>query len=165
MKELPKMFNVKKKTNWFLTIFVSIWVIGLIFIIGVISYGLITTPSRIDDLIAVLIFMILIAFLAIDYLRWQLRGQEIIIFDEAKIEIKNSGTFFTSRTIINYFEAENIEPDTDEDTPKLIKFWGIGGGKIKIEYLGRRKRFGQDLTPKEAERIGKEMKLEIERRK
>ena len=165
MNDSHKIYQIRKKTNWILTIFITIWTIGLIAEICILAYGLITTPSRISSLIFIWIVMVFIAFLALNLISWQLRGKEILTFTDDYIEIKNQKTYFSRLIRINYFEAEEISFDNDKETPLWIRFWGIGGGKIKIEYLGRKKRFGQNLNLDEAKILANEMKVEFDKRK
>jgi len=52
--------------------------------------------------------------------------------------------------------------EQDSRTPHWIEFWGIGGGKISIHYLGRRRKFGQDLSEKQAIDLFEKLQNEIE---
>ena len=165
MKESYKEFRYKKKTNWSLTIALTIWTFGLVVMIAIFTYNLATTPSRISDLIIVLLIMILIASIAVNYLRWQIIGQEVLTFTNDCIEVKNIGTFFTNYQCINYDEIENIKFEDDGQRPYFLKVWEIGGGKILIEYLGRNRRFGRDLNHDEAVQISNEMMEEFKNRK
>lgn len=133
--------------------------------IGVLAYGLATTPSRIDDLILIWIILVIAAFVAINYLTWQIKGQENLLLTDKQIELCNSGTWFKRKIEIDYSEAENIYFDNDNETPWWIKFWGIGGGKVRIEYLGRKCRFGQDLTLEQAKSMSEKIKNEFDKRK
>jgi len=163
MQRKELQYKLKKKPNKFLTVFVAIWTIGVFGLILTIIYGLYTTPSRINDFIIIVGFMIIGFLLGFDYINWQIRGKEILTVSENNIEIKNTGTFFKRHLIIQYYELEKITFDNNKETLHWIRFWGIGGGLIKIEYLGRKKRFGQDLKLKEAEKICNEINEYIEK--
>ena len=134
-------------------------------LIVTLGYGLITTPSRINELIFIWLFLVAASLVATNYLTWQIKGQEILTFTDDYIELKNTGTLFTRLTKIDFTEAEQIVCDQDKQTPRWIHFWGIGGGKIRIEYLGRNRRYGQDLTIQEATSMIEQMQVEFDKRK
>jgi hypothetical protein len=165
MTEKIAKYKAKVITKWFQTIFMSIWTIMCIVIFFVLLVGLYQHPNRISDLWFIGIVILLASFLSTNYLTWQLKGQEILILNDKTLELRNKGTFFTKILRINYFEIDNIISDTDKETPWWIKFWGIGGGKIRIEYLGRKRRFGQDLTMKQAKSMTEKIKMEFDKRK
>ena len=165
MENIHKIYKFKIKTNWFYFIFISIWTLFLFSMIIILAYNLATTPSRIKDVIVLWIFLLLILFLALDNLSWQFRGQVIIVFNNNCVELKKQGSFIGGYSRIHYFEIDDINYDNDDETQSMIKNLGLGGGKIKIEYLGRQKRIGQGLSNHDAEAIVKEMKLELIKRK
>jgi hypothetical protein len=160
----PISFRSKVKTRWFQTTFVFLWTLASIAVIGVLTYGLITTPSRIDDLIFILFILIVAVFVTVNYLIWQINGEEVLTFGQNGIELKNQGTFFKRFLRINYFELEQIAYDPNGNNSRLLKFWGISGGKIKIEYLGRKRMFGHDLTDEEAKTLVINLNAEFNKR-
>ncbi len=165
MNEIIMTYKAKNITKWYQTVFVLIWTVMCIGVFFVLLIGFYQHPNRISDLWLIWIIVLFAAFLAINYLTWQLRGQEILTLNDKTIELRNKGTFFTKHLKITYFEVEKIDFDTDKETPWWIKFWGIGGGKIRIEYLGRIRRFGQDLTMEQAKSMTEKIKVEFDKRK
>ena len=158
-------FTSKIKTRWLLTVFTIIWTIACFAMIGVLIWGIIETPSRLSDFIAVLIILIIAAFFTINYLIWQFQGQQNLKFRENDVVFFNSRTFFSNKFELPYSELDFVSFDNDEKTVNWIKIWGIGGGKIIIGYLGRERRFGQDLTLKAARDMTMKIQKEIDRRK
>jgi hypothetical protein len=165
MTEEPITFTSKVKTRWLLSIFVIIWTIACFAMIGIIIGGLIGTPSRINDFIAIVVILFIAAFFTINYLIWQFKGHQNLTFSEKGLIFSNSGTWFSNRFELSYSELESVTFDNDEKTANWIKIWGIGGGKIIFGYLGRARRFGQDLSLKDAGIIAGEINIEIEKRK
>lgn len=157
-------FSVKVKTHWFPLIFVFIWTLGCVASIAVILYGIRTTPSRIESGIMTCLVIIFLVLLASNYMRWQLTGKENIIISNTGIEIFKSGTWFSKRLKLAFFEFEGIQVSEDKKTSFTRKFYGIGGGKVVFHYLGRNRRFGQDMTFKEAKKIVNRIKTEISSR-
>jgi len=139
-----------------------IWTLFCGVILGALTLGLIATPSRIDDLIGVWLAMIAAFIVAINYVTWQIIGKESIQISKEFIEVYNSGTWFKRRLKINFYEFEDLNFEQDSRTPHWIEFWGIGGGKISIHYLGRRRKFGQDLSEKQAIDLFEKLQNEIE---
>ena len=85
----------------------------------------------------------------------------MIILRAGGLELRNTGTLFHRRLHLRWDEIEEITTDDDSSTPWWIKAWGIGGGKVVLTYLGRNRRFGQDLSLREAERIAVEIRARI----
>jgi hypothetical protein len=162
MKPKTDIHTVKVRTRWFLTIPVLIWTIACGIMIGILTFGLITTPSRINDLIGAWLISITIFILAINYLTWQLIGRENVQITEDSIILYNSGTWFKRRLKIDFHEYEGIFYETHNRTHRWIQFWGLGGGRISFEYLGRARRFGQDLNNTRAKALTETLKKEIE---
>jgi hypothetical protein len=160
-----KIYSSKVKTRWFFTIIVSVWTAMGMMMFGILSYGLIGMPSRINDLWGAWIIIAIVLLLAINYIKWQIKGQEKLTISTKHIQVYKTGIWFTRKLKINYFDIQNIQIDNDKATSRWIKLWGIGGGKIIISYLGRKKRFGQDLTEKEAILLYDEIKNEFNLRK
>lgn len=106
--------------------------------------------------------MIAAFIVAINYVTWQIIGKESIQISKEFIEVYNSGTWFKRRLKINFYEFEDLNFEQDSRTPHWIEFWGIGGGKISIHYLGRRRKFGQDLSEKQAIDLFEKLQNEIE---
>lgn len=158
----PKVFLFKKKTDWFLTAFILIWTTSLVISILTVLYGFYQHPDRISDLFFILLMMIFVAFLAVNYLTWQIKGREQITFYPEYIEFKRLGTSFTNKTIVKYYEMDDFVLDIQKSL--FGTFWGLGSGKIKINYLGRNKRFGQSLTIEEAENYIALLKIELSKR-
>ena len=156
-------YILKKKTSWFLAILTLLWTIVLLGMIFTIVYALYTTPTRIGDLLWVVVLMIIVFLFAFDYFNWQIRGNEILIVNDNNIEIQRKGTFFKRQLLIDFSELDRITFDDNKKTPYWIRFWGFGGGLIIIEYLGRKKRLGQDLQLKEAEEICIQINNDIRR--
>lgn len=165
MKFSSKEYRSDKKTKWSLVIPFSFWTVGFACMTGIYAYNITTLDNLMfKDVIAVFTLLLIVS-VAINYLRWQFVGQEIMTFTNDYIEIKNLGTFFSFYQKISYDEVEKITVDIDEHRPFFIQYWDIGGGKIVIEYLGRNRRFGKDLGNIEAGLMMKSMRRELQIRK
>ncbi|MCM8569855.1 hypothetical protein NE848_10720 [Gramella jeungdoensis] len=160
MKGKDLKIESRINTRWFITIFVLIWTILCLIMIGVLTYAFFTSPSRIDGfLILVLIFLMVSVFIASNYISWQLRGKETLTLNEKKMMFRNEYTFFKNRFDLDIELIDKIQViDNDEF---VSKFWGVSGGKIVIEYLGRNKRFGKDISIKEADKIANQLRSKL----
>jgi hypothetical protein len=79
-------------------------------------------------------------------------GKEIIHLS-TKMKIKKRGKLFSSVRGIQYNEIDKIIVETDNDTPFILKFYGLKGGILKICFLGTFLRIGQGLSLKDGESI------------
>ena len=154
-------YKAPVETRWMRTLFMIAWTGIAIAICGILGYGLVTTPSRIHDLILVWLGLLAASILGCNYLSWQLRGGEVIVLRAGGLVLRNTGTLFHRRLHLRWDEIEEITTDDDSSTPWWIKAWGIGGGKVVLSYLGRNRRFGQDLSLREAERVALEIRARI----
>jgi hypothetical protein len=152
----------KKNTNWLFTIFLGLWIIGLILIIGTIIWGLIGMPERISDFAFVLVLSTFVGSWILDRFLWQIRGCEVLVITD-KIEIIKTGKLFDSKKSIDFYEYESISFDDDAMTSFWAKLYGLKGGKIRIKYLDRELRVGQDITIDLAESVSKEFNDKIEK--
>ncbi len=159
MKE--KSFYINKETNWFISVLLILFTTASFIMVLILIYGLIGTPSRISDLIGFLIVLVFAVFFALNHLLWQLFGKERLVFHSDRIEVKKTGTLISRKQEMLYVEIESIDFDNDNETPYWIRFWELGGGKIKINYLGRTKRLGQDLSIQAAQKLAKELQEEL----
>ena len=96
----------------------------------------------------------------IDLFLWQIRGVEQFVITD-RIEIIKRGKLFKSVSEIDFIDFESITYDDDKTTPFWIKLVGSSGGKIRIAYLGRGIRFGQDISLIMAEIVSKEIDDEM----
>jgi hypothetical protein len=165
MKESLIIFQSKIETRWLSTLFVLAWTLVCLVLIGMMMYGLAITPRRTDDLVGVYLILVTGVFLSVNYIIWQLGGTEVLTLTDTSMEISNKGTFFNMFTRIDYNEIEHISMNTPDTTPHWIKSWGIGGGRITIKYLGRRRLFGQDLTEHAAQKLVADINTAFERRR
>ena len=150
----------KIKTRLIPTLFLSIWTILCLILTGILTYALFTSPSRIDGLlIFVFIILILVLFLNSNYIIWQINGKETLFVSKEKIVLRNENTFFNNKFEIDAKLIDNISVIDNDSFIK--KFWGVFGGKIIIEYLGRSKKIGKDISLHRAEEIAKQIKNKI----
>jgi hypothetical protein len=159
-KEIKYKVEFKKRTNWPFAIFMGLSIIVLFAILGTILYGLIGMPDRISDLAYVVVILILIGIWIVDVFLWQIRGVEQFVITN-RIEIIKRGKLFKSVSKIDFIDFESITYDDDKTTPFSIKLYGLSGGKIRIKYLGRGIRFGQDISLIMAEIVAKEIDDEM----
>ena len=131
---------------------------------GILGYNIATTPSRLD-LMWVWFILVLACCLALNAVLWLFRGEEILSFMPDKIEILHRGALLKTGRKIDYTEIDSIDFNADDDTFLLLRIWGFGGGKIRINYLGRNTGFGQDLKISVAGSMVNEMAAEFEKRK
>ena len=158
--EIKYKVEFKIMTNWLFTIFIGLSIIVLFAILGTILYGLIGMPDRISDLAFVVVLLILIGVWIIDIFLWQIRGVEQFVITD-RIEIIKRGKLFKSVSKIDFIDVESITYDDYNTTPFWIKLFGLSGGKIRIKYLGRGIRFGQDIPSIMAEIVSKEIDDEM----
>jgi hypothetical protein len=123
-------------------------------------YGLITSPSRIKDFAFIVIVMIIIGLLILDRFLWQIKGVELLLITD-KIVLIKKGKLYKSTKQIDFNEYESISFDKDNTTSIISKLYGLKGGNIKINYLGRQTRFGQDISLKLSEIVSNEIDIEL----
>ncbi len=73
------------------------------------------------------------------------------------IEIIKTGKIINSKKVITFSEFESFDYGNDDEIPLLIRLYGIKGGKIIINYLGRSLRMGQDISINQAKTIVQEV--------
>lgn len=146
------------KTRWLLTLFILIWTVMCMIMTGILTYAFLTSPVRIEGfLIFVLVTLIVAAFAASNYIFWQIKGKETLLINEEKIVFKNENTLFKNKFDLDLALIDNVRINNNS-TPK---FWGVFGGKIIIEYLGRDKKFGKDISIEEANDIAIKIRNQI----
>jgi hypothetical protein len=152
-KKMEKKF--KKQTNGttlFMLCIYELFVIFFSIVWGYASVIEIIYDKKTSDFLIVFIVLVFIGILILDWIMWQLRGYECIKTDNLTLTIKKGGKIFSSSKIINLFDIDNIylEDYRTRLNTLFVKIIGIRGGKICIEYLGRKTYIGQSLTDKEA---------------
>ncbi len=145
-----------------LTLFMFPWTGICLMMLGFHTVGLATTPSMIDELGWVWLVLVVVAYFAINYLVWQLRGAEVLIISNGMLSLHNTGTFVRRRLTLAIEEVEDITWDEDLSTPYSIKHWGVGGGKVLIHHHGRVRRYGQDLSVGEAKRVAALVRMRLD---
>jgi hypothetical protein len=156
------IMTLKRKPNWFILPLTGIYALGWIGMLGVIIYGLVTDPEKLDGEIILFTTLFFIAGLFIlKIFLWHLRGHEKITVDRKELRIDRLGTILT---IPRKYEIDQIETITNTEnptTPRWMVFWGLAGGQIEFVYLGQTKYFGQTLTATEATKIIEKLKDKI----
>lgn len=152
----------RKKTNWIFTIFIGLWIIGLIVVYCTIIWGLIGMPERISGFAFALVLMTLTGVWVLDRFLWQIRGREVLEISD-KIEIIKTGKLLESIKSIDFYEYDSTSFDNDTKTTYWAKLYWLKGGKIRIKFLDRELRFGQDITLELAETVSKEINEKIEK--
>jgi len=164
MEATAKTFTVKVKPRIGLVIFVSIWGLSCLGMGGFLLVSLVTSLSDTSELYLVSLLLLTGAVFAGNYIRWQLTGIENLTVSDTSLRIFRTGTFFARQLVLKLNELDSVEFDEDKQTPTTIRLYGIGGGKVKLQYLGRQRRFGQDLTLTEAQKLSEELTAEIKKR-
>lgn len=145
----------KKQTNWTSLIMLCIYELFVLFFIVIWAYATIIEIIYYKETSVFLIIFIVLVSLGtfiLDWIFWQIRGYEYIKIDNTTITIKKGGKIFNSTNIVSLSDVDNICLEDYRTTiyTLFIKTIGIKGGKICIEYLGRKIYIGQSLTDKEA---------------
>lgn len=156
---VPVEYKVPIKSHpHFFTALFAVWATGVLAIAVTIIFGMIDS-SRYEVGLFLLVFtLLLISFLACNIVVWKYKGKEILRVLPDGLLLKRSGNFFKAEQFIPYHEFDSIEYDNDEQTSWWIKYYNLGGGKIKVNYLGTTRRFGQSLSLAEAENLCTEIK-------
>jgi len=144
--------KLRKTTSLTLTLFLGAAMVVGLMILSTIIYGLTGDPGSIKDLALAVVLLALVIIFVLDRILWQIRGVEILVIDE-NIEVLKKGKIFTSRKVITFSEFESFDYGNDDKIPLIIRVYGIRGGKIIINYLGRSLRMGQDLSVNQAKTI------------
>ena len=131
-------------------------------ILSTIIYGLINEPERIKDFVIVVLLLSLLIIFMVDLFLWQIRGVEILIIND-NIEILKKGKIFKSKRSILFSEFESFDYGNDDNLPLWIRLYGINGGKIIINYLGKSVRIGQDISINQAKTIVEEVDFILNR--
>lgn len=155
---VPVEYKVPIKSHpHFFTALFALWATGVLAIAVTIIFSMIDS-SRYEVGLFLLVFtLLLVSFLAYNIVVWKYKGQEILRVLPDGLLLKRSGSFFKAEQFIAYHEFDSIEYDNDEQTSWWVKKYNLGGGKIKVNYLGTTKRFGQSLSLAEAEKLSSEM--------
>ena len=132
-----------------------------IFIESIIIVGLFGTPSRIENLWYIVLFIFLAMVWSIDQFLWQIIGKEIVIIND-KLEIHKAGKLFTSKTFIRIEEINSIEFSVDDQTMKFEEKYFFKGGIIKVQTHKKDIRFGKSLTREKAIEVARAMTSVIE---
>lgn len=157
MYEKPRyQITLRKTTSLTLSLFLGATLVVGLMILSTILFGLTGDPERIKDLAFAVVLLALSIIFVLDRVLWQIRGIEMLIIDE-NIEVLKKGTIFNSRKVITFSEFESFDYGNDNKIPLMIRVYGIKGGKIIINYLGRSLRLGQDLSISQAKTIVEEV--------
>jgi len=168
---------IPKETNWNIVFFLSIWL--LFWIAGMVWLTIICilliSQQHIYDIIATWFFFFFAGSFFLYVFLWQCFGKEILIVNKDCLVIKKTGTLSSGIKKIEKGKLIRIDFDSDMETAGWIKFWGLGGGKIVIQYKEnkikfgnslieppiRQVRFGQSATEFEAKQICEKIRLQI----
>ena len=123
-------------------------------------YSLIISPDKIKSLVLPVILMIIAGLWLLDRFLWQIHGTEQLVISD-KMEIVNGGKLFKSTTRIEFNEIESIYHDDRQGASLAGRLFGLRGGKIIIEYAGRKIRFGKHITTTMAGIVADEIDKEM----
>lgn len=146
----------KKKTSLTITLFLGAGIVIGSMILATIIYGLTGEPGRIKDFSIIVVLLALFIIVLVDRFLWLTRGIETLIINE-NIEVQKRGNIFSSKKIITFSEFESFDYGNDTQIHFWIRLYGISGGKIIINYLGRSLRIGQDISLNQAKIIVEEI--------
>ena len=148
--------DIKKRTSWPLAIFLGLFLFSGIGILGTIIYGIISESQSFDEFYFSAFILLVVLIIVADILLWQLKGVESIIIDN-EIRLIKHGKLFEMKRSIKFNEFESIQVANDLESPFWIKIYGLGGGKIIFNYLGRKAKIGQDISIDYAEIVADEI--------
>lgn len=161
-KRLSYKVEFRKTPNWFITLFLGTVFISFLIALVVITNLILLTDNSNPDHALFLMLIVILEIWILDLLLWQLNGRETLQISN-KIEILKHGKIFKSVKIIEFNEFELVYSEEDNTNSFLAKLYGLKGGKIVINYLGRDTRFGQDITLDLADIVVNEIEYAIER--
>ena len=152
---------IPSKKNWFLLIFGSIWIIGLIMVI--IFLTTLFFPTKLDGdnffELYMLVFLILFCFFGLGVLLlilWGFFGIERLTINNKNMELKKHIFGLGSKKLMPIRDIKNIRYNEVPDvwfSPNPMISWGISGGKIKFDYGMRTFSVGLSLDEAEAKHI------------
>lgn len=148
--------KIPVKTNLLFTIFIALWGTIALLIMVTISSGIIICLCN-YELFSAVLFILIAVILSYNLVVWRIAGAEIIQIHDDGILLTRSRTIFRKKRFISFNEFESVVVNNDKDTPRWIKLYSIGGGKIKIKYLGRNTRVGMSIHIQDAESIVNEI--------
>lgn len=140
--------TLKRKRSWFIGLFHGLWTLGVWVMFGVIAYGCIT-----DDRLEPLLYMLPFFFASLFTLKsclWLLRGKEIITVDDDHLHIRKAGTILTIPARFAVRDINDIKFASKDQTPTILKMYGVAVGRISFDYKGSKKYFGQTLGKEKA---------------
>ncbi len=125
-----KLFYSRIKPRWLSTLFVLVWTVLCVGMIGVLIYGTVETPSRLEEVVVVCLLLMIAILGAINYMRWQFTGRENIVFTDTNVVVYRSGTWFAKKLMLTYEEIEGVELLSENQSPFLLSLYGFRDGKI-----------------------------------
>jgi len=144
----------KKRTNWNTLFILCVNELFVFFFVVIIGYNTFIEIiyNRDTSFLFSFILLVSVGTIILDFILWQIRGYEYIKIDNTYMTIKKRGKIFKSTNIVNLSDIDDIYLQDYRTTlyTLFIRMMGIRGGKICIEYLGRKTYIGQSLTNKEA---------------
>lgn len=157
----PTAYKVPVKANPVFTFFLAVWATGALAMAITLVLSMIDSSRYEVGLFIVAAIVLLLSFLAFNLVVWKYKGQEILLVSTDGILLRRSNNYFKREQFISYHEFESISYDDDSETPRWIKIYNLGGGKIKVNYLGTARRFGQSLSPSEAKELSTQINQSI----
>jgi hypothetical protein len=102
-------YNIKKKPNWFVLVLTGFWSIGWVGIMITVTFGLLSSPQKIDgELMLILGFFLFAGTFVLKIFLWHLKGREQITITEQELIITKKGTIFTIPRRFELFEINKI---------------------------------------------------------
>jgi hypothetical protein len=147
-----------KNGNIVLLTLLPIWLVGSLVITASLVYGLISALGRFHELWLIVLALIATGSWMLTIWLWHLRGSEVLTTSPDRIEIARRGSFAHPVHTITLSELENISSSLDKDTLGRIRWWGLSGGTIRIQHLGRWTRFAQNMPDAAATATVQELK-------
>lgn len=150
----------KVRTDLPFTLFLGLCLIILLSMLSLIFYRLIISPDKIKSQILPVTLMIIAGLWLLDRFLWQIHGTEQLRISD-KIEIVHGGKLFKSTSRIEFNEFESIYHDDRQGASLAGRLFGLRGGKIIIEYAGRKIRFGKHISTTMAGIVANEIDKEM----
>lgn len=150
----------KVRTDLPFTLFLGLCLLTLSVMLLLLFYRMAVSPDKIKTQILPAILMIIAGLWILDRFLWQIHGTEQFQISD-KIEIVNGGKLFKSTTRIEFNEFESIYHDDRQGASLAGRLFGLRGGKIIIEYAGRKIRFGKHISTTMAGIVANEIDKEM----
>lgn len=141
----------------------ALWLFGLCFILAIMVYALLfDSNGRYSFLITIISVLLIVGFMVINQLLWNLRGKHILLFYKDYLEVKKREiiSVFPAKKV-NYYELNRFDITHSREN-SIGKLWVFGNETLAGKCSGHHFYLASGWRIEDSEKLANDLKRHTE---